>query len=63
MLFLNEVAAFSHNHPQTILNNVATDLWGTELICITDLKDLKCLLFKEEFGHQNSAIRLGTAVF
>ena len=36
---------------------------GTELIYITVLKDLKCRLIKEDFGNQNSAMRLDTAVF
>ena len=49
MLVQNDVAKFSYDHPQTISNNVATDLWGIELIYITVLKDLKCILIKEDF--------------
>ena len=49
MLVLNDVATLSYNHPQTISNNVATDLWVTELIYMIVLKDLKCFLIKEDF--------------
>ena len=49
MLVQNNVAKFSNAYPLTISNNVATDLWGTELIYITVLEDLKCLSINEDF--------------